>query len=333
MKKKGLLIKIIALILVASVGIGAALYVNDRKKDYTNAEKITIAMGTVMTQKIYGELPGKAIADIITIVSSLEDNISYKKADSALSLLNEKGTSENLIIADALRICKEVSEKSEGAFDVSVGDAVSLWGIGTTDEGIPSDEKISEAMKSCGYEKITVKDGKITLDGEFTVDLGAVGKGLACDYIMKYLRASDVKGGVVSVGGSILTYGQHNKAEDKWRVAVRHPRQENEFLGVITIDEGFVSTSGDYEKYFEKDGRRYHHILDGNTGYPSESGLISVTVVCDSGILSDALSTACFILGEEKGKALIEEYSAAGIFVDENMNVTTVGEIDFEYSE
>ncbi len=333
MKKKGLIIKIIAVIIVLSLGFGTAFYIRDQKKDYTNAEKITIAMGTVMTQKIYGELPGKAIADIISVVSSLEDNISYKKSNSALSLLNETGTSENLIVADALRICNEVSEKSGGVFDVSVGDAVSLWGIGTSDETIPSEDEIRNAVENCGYEKITVKDGKITLEGDFSVDLGAVGKGLACDYIMKYLRSSGVQGGVVSVGGSILAYGQHNKAGDKWRVAVRHPRQEDEFLGVITIDEGFVSTSGDYERYFEKDGKRYHHILDGNTGYPSQSGLISVTVVCDSGILSDALSTACFILGKEKGTELMLDYGASGIFVDEAMNVTVIGDIDFEYSE
>lgn len=91
-----------------------------------------------------------------------------------------------------------------------------------------------------------------------------------------------------------------------------------------------MSTSGDYEKYFEKDGIRYHHILDANTGYPASSGLISVTVVCDSGLLSDALSTACFILGEEKSKALLEKYNASAIFVTENMEISTVGEIDFE---
>ena len=96
------------------------------------------------------------------------------------------------------------------------------------------------------------------------------------------------------------------------------------------MDEGFVSTSGDYERYFEKDGRRYHHILDATTGYPAETDIISVTVVCDSGIVSDALSTACFILGEENSLDLLSEYNASAVFVDKDMNISTVGEIDFE---
>lgn len=331
MKKKSLIIRIIAVVLVVAIGAGVIFYVKDRKTDFGFAEKSTIAMGTVMTQKIYGDVPGKYIADIITIVSSLEDIISYKDEESYLSALNKNGAIENPVLGSVLDVCLEVSGKSEGAFDVSVGDLSSLWGIGTTEQRIPSDEEIKASLEGCGYEKIKVKGSKITLEGDFSVDLGAVGKGLACDYIKRYLESGEAKGGVVSVGGSIIAYGQHNKAGDKWRVAVRHPRSENEFLGVINLSEGCVSTSGDYERYFEENGKRYHHILDGNTGYPSESGLISVTVVCASGILSDALSTACFVLGEEKGKALLEEYGAAGIFVDEDLNITTVGDIDFEY--
>ena len=145
-----------------------------------------------------------------------------------------------------------------------------------------------------------------------------------------YFDSSDMKGAIVSVGGSILAWGNYNKAGDKWQIAVAHPRNEGEYLGVLSIDEGFVSTSGDYERYFEKDGKRYHHILDATTGYPAETDIISVTVVCDSGIISDALSTACFILGYEKSQELLKECNASAIFVDKDMNISTVGEIDFE---
>lgn len=332
MKKKKLIIKIASLLLVCSVVVAAVLVVRDRKTDFYSAEKSTVAMNTIMTQKIYSDVPGSQINDIIAIVNVLETMISFKDEASHLSKLNEKGSYDSGVIADALRVCIDVSEKSGGAFDVTVGDLSELWGIGTDKEKIPEADEIAFLLSECGYEKISIDGSRVAFDGEFSVDLGAVGKGLACDYIMNYLKSSEsVNGGVVSVGGSIVVYGQRNKAGDKWRVAVRHPRNNDELLGVITLSEGFVSTSGDYERYFEKDGKRYHHILDAESGYPSESGLISVTVVCDSGILSDALSTACFVLGREKGEELLSKYGAAGIFVDKEMNITTVGDIDFEY--
>jgi thiamine biosynthesis lipoprotein len=131
-----------------------------------------------------------------------------------------------------------------------------------------------------------------------------------------------VSGAVISVGGSIVTYGQKDDGSD-WSVAIAGPRsEEGDYLGILSVSgDKFVSTSGDYEKYFIKDGKRYHHILDPDTGYPAESGLISTTVLCDSGLLSDGLSTACFVLGAEKALDLLEEYGAEGILVDEEKNI------------
>ena len=156
---------------------------------------------------------------------------------------------------------------------------------------------------------------------------------MACDMLKTYLDSSNMQGAVISVGGSILAWGNYNKAGDKWQIAVAHPRNEGEYLGVLSLDEGFVSTSGDYERFFEKDGKRYHHILDATTGYPAETDTISVTVVCDNGLISDALSTACFILGEENSRELLGEYNASAVFVDKDMNISIVGDIDFEVKQ
>ena len=219
---------------------------------------------------------------------------------------------------------------SGGAFDLTVGRLSSLWDFDDDIKKVPSEAEIKKELSTVDYEKIAINGANVAIGKGQTLDLGAVGKGAACDAAKAYLQKSGVKGAVVSVGGSILAFGKRNKIGDKWRIAVRHPREENAYIGVINLSEGFVSTSGDYEKYFEKDGKRYHHILDANTGYPSDSGLSSVTVVCDSGTLSDALSTACFILGEEKSKELLDEYSAAAIFIDKDLNVSTYGDVDFE---
>lgn len=164
----------------------------------------------------------------------------------------------------------------------------------------------------------------IYIEDKCTIDLGAVGKGIACDVVQDYLKKQkEVSGAVVAVGGSILLYGSKSDGTD-WNVAVQDPRgQDGEAMGVLSLaGTTNVSTSGDYEKYFMQDGKRYHHILDPSTGYPAESGLISVTVVSESGLLSDGLSTACFVLGKEKGEKLLESYGAEGIFIDQNKKVT-----------
>lgn len=164
----------------------------------------------------------------------------------------------------------------------------------------------------------------IYIEDQCTLDLGAVGKGIACDVAQNYLKQQkEVSGAVIAVGGSILLYGSKPDGSN-WNVAVQNPRgQDGEAMGVLSLS-GItnVSTSGDYEKYFMQDGKRYHHILDPSTGYPAESGLISVTVVSDNGLLSDGLSTACFVLGKEKGQKLLETYGAEGIFIDQNKKVT-----------
>lgn len=164
----------------------------------------------------------------------------------------------------------------------------------------------------------------IYIGDKCTLDLGAVGKGIACDVVQDYLKKQkEVSGAVIAVGGSILLYGSKADGSD-WNVAVQNPRgQDGEAMGVLSLSGTTnVSTSGDYEKYFMQDGKRYHHILDPSTGYPADSGLISVTIVSDSGLLSDGLSTACFVFGKEKGQKLLETYGAEGIFIDQNKKVT-----------
>lgn len=164
----------------------------------------------------------------------------------------------------------------------------------------------------------------IYIGDKCTLDLGAVGKGIACDVVQDYLKKQkEVSGAVIAVGGSILLYGSKADGSD-WNVAVQNPRgQDGEAMGVLSLSGTTnVSTSGDYEKYFMQDGKRYHHILDPSTGYPADSGLISVTIVSDSGLLSDGLSTACFVLGKERGQKLLETYGAEGIFIDQNKKVT-----------
>ncbi len=329
MKIKGKIIKIIIAAVAFAVILCTALFLYSREKRYDFTEKSFISMDTVITEKIYGENSSAFIAPVFNIVTGLDDTISRFNENSAVYALNTKGETSDKAVLEIIKSVNQVSDDAEGAFDITVGGLSDLWSIGKEGEKIPTDKEIADALRNVDYRKISIENGRAYYDGG-EIDLGAVGKGFACDLIAAYLSSCKAEGAVVSVGGSILAYGDYNKKGDKWSIAIRHPRSENEFLGIVRLDEGFVSTSGDYERYFEKDGKRYHHIFDARTGMPAESGLISATVVAESGILSDALSTACFIVGAEKGKALLEKYGASAVFVDEEMNITTVGEIDFE---
>ena len=182
----------------------------------------------------------------------------------------------------------------------------------------------NEANNTPDNTALNEEISSIYIEDQCTLDLGAVGKGIACDVAQNYLKQQkEVSGAVIAVGGSILLYG--SKADgSNWNVAVQNPRgKDGEAMGVLSLSGTTnVSTSGDYEKYFMQNGKRYHHILDPSTGYPAESSLISVTVVSDNGLLSDGLSTACFVLGKEKGERLLETYGAEGVFIDQNKKVT-----------
>ena len=327
-KKKIISIALTVLLLVCAVGL--FVFYEGRHERFDGSEKSHIAMGTVVTPKVYGESAAKTIEKTKSIIDSLDSMISWRKSDSEVSKLNSGDAITTAYLVDAIKVCSEISNLSGGAFDVTVGTVSRLWNIGEENERIPSDDEIKAELENVGYGKIKFGKDEVRLPDGVKVDLGAVGKGMACDMLKTYLDSSDMQGAVISVGGSILAWGDYNKAGDKWKIAVSHPRLEGEYLGVISLDEGFVSTSGDYERYFEKDGKRYHHILDATTGYPAETDIISVTVVCDNGLISDALSTACFILGEENSRELLSEYNASAIFVDKDMNISTVGEIDFE---
>lgn len=322
---------LIAAAAVSAVILTAFSFVQSKRKaEFPSETKSSVAMGTVLTVRVYSENAEAHINNVKEAVLAAENAVSWRIENSPAAVLNKNGRVKNEALAAVLKICAEVSERSGGKFDVSVGKLSELWDFDSGKAVVPAKSDINKALSTVGYEKIKLSGSLITAEKGQKIDLGAVGKGLACDAAAEYLKKAGVNGATVAVGGSIAVLGKRNEAGDKWRVAVRDPKNENGFLGVILLDEGFVSTSGDYEKYFEKDGKRYHHILNAKTGYPAESGLLSVTVVSESGLLSDALSTACFILGLDEGKKLAEGFGASALFVTSDGKTETVGDVDFE---
>lgn len=289
------------------------------------------AMGTVISQNIYGENSKDCAGQVLSLIKDLEKIISWRIEDSDIARINQSaGTGQSVTVdeklAEWLNDCRDVYEKSGGALDVTVGPVARLWDIGGDNPRVPEDSEIQKVLPLVNGSKLKVDGQQVAFETESgKVDLGAVGKGIACDEIAKQL--DEKVSGTFSVGGSVLIYGKKPDGS-AWKIGVQDPRGEDgENMGVLTLSQGekdrtFVSTSGDYEKYIEEDGVRYHHIMDPRTGYPADSGLISVTIISKSGFLSDALSTACFVAGRKEGKKLAEQYGAEAIFIDEEKQVT-----------
>lgn len=310
------------------------------EKQPQGISKVDTAMGTVMQETLYvtdiekGEL---AATEILSEINELEQGyLSWRLESAEIAKLNaQAGNPEGFMLSRELREdleqIWEVSKKSDGALDITVGQVIQLWNLDTFAKDketkqkefkVPSEESLQEVLDKTGYEKVTLEEGSIWLPAGMSLDLGAVGKGIACDRIGNYLKNSEeIQGAVVSVGGSIVTYGSKPDGS-AFRVAIVHPREEGAFLGTVTLQgEWYVSTSGDYERYIEKDGVRYHHIMNPKTGYPADSGVLSVTILSKSGLLSDALSTACFVLGTEEGMKLAQEFGAEALLVTKELEM------------
>lgn len=289
------------------------------------------AMGTAIKKTIYAEnaaVRTQVDDQIDDCLQELENQISVRVDDSEVSKCNRNYAVDGLyqLSDDLLGYLKqemEIYKETNGAFSPCIRPISDLWGIEDGDQEVPTQESIVEVLDSTNPVNIEIQEDGIVFHAEhMAIDFGAVGKGIAGDRIFDLLSDSNVEGAVVSIGGTIAVYG--NKGNGKpWHIGIQDPRAaEGEVLGVLnTAGNTFISTSGDYEKYFEADGKRYHHIFDPATGYPAESGLISVTIIGDSGFLSDALSTACFVMGLEKGMAYAEEKGVEAVFVTADKEV------------
>lgn len=321
---------------LALAGLGFWLWQSSWAREH---ELTAFAMGSYVQQTVWGSGAEDAMAETVRGIEELEREISWRlEGDVALinsqaggelvALDEETGTGE--LLAEMLELC----ERSGGALDITLGPVTRLWDF-DNEPRLPEPEELEKALELTGWQDVELTEDnsvKLARPG-MALDLGAVGKGAACDSaVSRYICAGGVSGAVVAVGGSVGLYGQKPGGED-WQVGVRDPEGAGS-LGVLSLPGGFVSTSGSYEKYFEQDGRVYCHLLDPRTGYPAESGLRSVTVWCPAemndkythpGALSDGLATACFVLGTKDGMKLLESYGAQGIFIDEGNGIAVTG--------
>jgi len=286
--------------------------------------------GTVIEVTVSGSgsAAGEAALDaVFSRFEELEQRLSATVAGSDVDRLGDGAGEAVAVSDDALRVLSRAyyfAELTGGAFDPTIGPLVALWGIGSDGARVPSDEEITAARALVDYRRASVDEaaGTATLSAGQRADLGGIAKGYAADEAGRILNEAGIGHALVNLGGNILTLGGRPEG-GPWRIGLQDPFGERgDYIGVLEITDGTAVTSGAYERYFEKDGVRYHHLLDPSTGYPARSGLVSVTIVAPSSTDADALSTAAFILGPEEGIALVESLAQTGaIFVTEDRRV------------
>ena len=283
-----------------------------------------IVMGTLVEISAVGptDKTQPAIDAAFSELKRVENLTSFHKSSDLTRLNKSSGEGPQTVDPELVGLITkslEFSALSQGAFDPSIGPVAQLWNFsGESGPRLPDSAEIGKILPLIGWEQVLVdEDGhSVSLaKAGMALDLGAIAKGYAIDKATQKLKSLGVKAALVNAGGDIVAYGEKEPGKP-WKIGVQDPRNPGGVIAVAELKDRAMVTSGDYERSFEDAGKRYHHLLDPKTGYPAD-GLQSVTIVAADGVTADALSTAVFVLGEEKGIRLIESLpDVAALLVD-----------------
>ena len=251
---------------------------------------------------------------------------STTNTDSELYKLNHASGQPFTVSSETASLIQEgihYSELSGGAFDLTIEPVSALWDFKAAKPTVPSADAIAQAVSHVDYTKVDIQDNTVTLeDPEAGIDLGAIAKGYIADQVKTYLKKQGVKHAIINLGGNVDVIGTKPDGS-KYNIGIQKPFDESgEAITSVQLKDQTVVTSGIYERYFKKNGKLYHHILDPRTGYPCENNLYSVSIITDSSTEADALSTTCFLLGYEKGMELIQSMDGVeAIFITDDGKV------------
>ena len=297
-------------------------------------------LGTICSINLFDRGKPALYSMAFARLRELEDILSANREGTDLDKVNRnaglKPVKVRPELIEVLEKAVNFAEKSNGFFDPTVGPLVKLWGIGTDKAHVPGDEEIREALGLINFREIDIDrtEGTVFLRRPgMALDLGAIAKGYAADELVKLFAREGVERAIIDLGGDIFAMGE-KKDGDFWRVGIQDPRENRGmYLGVLRVKNASVVSSGTYERFFEENGKRYHHIFSVENGFPAENGLVSVTITADNSADADALSTAAFALGWERGRDLLAALGGAeGIFVFEDLSVRLTPGIEKNFS-
>lgn len=304
----------------------------ENKDNATTSEplsKTELVIGTVCTITLYDNKDSAIIDKAFDKLYELEDILSINKSDTELDEVNDNaGIQPTKVSKDTLAVVKEgleYSKLSKGALDITVGPLVKLWGIGTDSARLPSEEEIDAAKDLVDYEDVDLDEANSTIylkEKGMIIDLGAIAKGYAADQVVNILKENGVSSAIVDLGGNIFAVGEKNDGS-AWKVGVQNPEEaRNDTIGYVSVKNKSVVTSGVYERYLTVDGVNYHHILNPETGYPFENDILGVSIISETSIDGDSLSTTLFALGVEEGLKFINNLDGVdAIFITKDHNL------------
>lgn len=295
---------------------------------YADLDDNIFCMNTIISFRIHGEKAEQAVKSVKAELCRLEKKLSRFVQDSEVSRINQFAGKASVAISsetcEILSNAIRVAEISHGLFDITISPLVDLWDYKNSFD-VPEQVKIQSTLALVNFRDLLLnpmeKTAALRKEGQ-SIDLGGIGKGYASDHCIKVLKDNGISSAFINIGGNVSTLG-YKPDGSPWSVGIRHPRQEYGLLGTVRVTGKAVVTSGDYERYFiDLGGNRWHHILNTVTGYPTDSGLISVSVIYDSAVIGDALSTAIFAGGIEKGLEYLAHFPGAeAILVDKLQHV------------
>ena len=297
----------------------------DAEKELPKVSEVGFYLDTVITLTAYTD-DRQALKDALNECGRYEQLLSRTVEGSDVWRINHadgKPTEVSDDTAAILRCAAEISEKSEGAFDVTIAPVSTIWDFTSGEAALPDAEALAKAAALVDYTKVGLEGNTVTLPAGMMIDLGGIAKGYIADRVKAYLAERGVKHAILSFGGNIVAIGKKPDGKD-WKVGIQDiDKPTGEYMMVAANHGGSTVTSGIYERGFDLDGVRYHHLLNPKTGWPEQNELASVTILSESSMEGDALATAAFILGTEKGLELIESLDGIeAVFIARDRKVT-----------
>ncbi|MDA3941401.1 MAG: FAD:protein FMN transferase [Spirochaetia bacterium] len=287
------------------------------------------ALGTVCSITLYEKNTNFSFEEAFEIIQNIENKMSPVIKNSQLDQINSNaGVNPVRVSEDTYFVIEEgikYANLADSKFDITIGPLVNLWGIGTENQNVPDAKRIESVLPLIGSQYISLNKNDKTVflqNKNMSIDLGGIAKGYAADILKDFLLEKGFTKGIINLGGNVLTFGEKNN-KIPWKIGIQNPvDSRGQYIGTIEISESSVVTSGIYERFFEKDNKRYHHILDPDSGYPVENELLSITIVAHTGIIADAYSTVAFSAGLVKGMDLLESTEKLeGIFITKDKKI------------